>query len=56
VLVTESYWSGLLEWARERMLGEGKIGPRDLDLLRLSDDPAEVVAIVTSSARRQGLA
>jgi uncharacterized protein (TIGR00730 family) len=55
VLMSESYWSGLLVWIRERLLGEGKIAPDDLELLRVSDDPAEVLAIVAASTGRQGL-
>jgi uncharacterized protein (TIGR00730 family) len=55
VLVGDSYWRGLLDWIRERLLAEGKIAPHDLELLRISNEPAEVVAIVSSSAVRQGL-
>src|SRR5690606_28302885 len=31
VLFGESYWSGLLDWMRTSMLGEGKIKIEDLD-------------------------
>jgi uncharacterized protein (TIGR00730 family) len=55
VLVGRSYWQGLVEWTRERLLGEGKIAPPDLDLMHLSDDPAEVVELVVEGARRQGI-
>jgi predicted Rossmann-fold nucleotide-binding protein len=37
------YWGGLLDWMRERMAGEGKIGPLDLDLLLLADDAEDAV-------------
>ena len=33
VLVGSGYWSGLVDWIRERLLAEGKIAPDDLDLL-----------------------
>ena len=33
MLVGSDYWGGLVEWMRERLLGEGKISPGDLDLL-----------------------
>ena len=42
VMVGHDYWSGLLEWARARMLGEGMIAPTDLELLICTDDPAEI--------------
>jgi uncharacterized protein (TIGR00730 family) len=55
VLVEPGYWRGLMDWIRERVLAEGRISPGDLDLLRTSDDPAEVVEIVTAGASRQAV-
>ena len=46
VLVGTYYWRGLLEWIRDTMLGGGKIAPADVDLISLTDDPAEAVRIV----------
>jgi hypothetical protein len=54
VLVDTAWWSGLIDWARERLAGEGMISPGDLDLMRCTDDPAEVVAIMQAGAERQG--
>ena len=54
VLVCRDYWQGLLDWAREQMLGDGNIGREDLDLLYLTDDPHEVLALVTAGAEAQG--
>jgi uncharacterized protein (TIGR00730 family) len=54
VLVKSAWWSGLVEWMRERLAGEGMISPGDIDLLQCTDDPAEVVEIVEAGARRQG--
>ena len=56
VLVEGSYWSGLLAWLRERLLAEGKIAPEDLGLLHVSEQPEDVLAIVTAAAARQELA
>src|SRR3989442_5626591 len=44
VLFGSGYWNGLVEWARDTMLREGKITQRELDLILVTDDPAEVVA------------
>jgi uncharacterized protein (TIGR00730 family) len=55
VLVGRSYWQGLIDWTRDRLLAEGKIGAADIDLITLSDDPAEIVEIVMRAALRQGL-
>jgi uncharacterized protein (TIGR00730 family) len=55
VLVERSYWRGLIDWTRDRLLAEAKIAPDDLQLMRLSEDPAEVVEIVEHGAVCQGL-
>ena len=54
VLVGTEYWSGLIEWMRERMLGEGKIAPHDMSLFEVTDDPHEVVAKIFAGAELQG--
>ena len=43
VLFGSDYWSGLLEWLRDRPLGEGMISGADIALFSVTDDPAEVV-------------
>jgi uncharacterized protein (TIGR00730 family) len=55
VLVGSDYWRGLLEWMRERLAGEGKAAPEDVELLQVSDDPDEVAELVCAGARGQGL-
>jgi uncharacterized protein (TIGR00730 family) len=54
VLVDSDYWAGLVDWVRERVLAEGKIGPLDMDLVQVVDDPHEVVARVFRGAELQG--
>lgn len=51
VLFGSSYWQGLLDWLRQTVLTEGKISAADLDLLIVSDDPAEVVKIMKESTQ-----
>jgi uncharacterized protein (TIGR00730 family) len=53
VLVGTPYWSGLLDWLRERALAEGKISPGDVDAIRLVDDAAEVLEIVEQVEHRR---
>jgi uncharacterized protein (TIGR00730 family) len=43
VLFGSDYWRGLLDWLRGTMQREGKLSPNDLDLMFVTDDPAEVV-------------
>jgi uncharacterized protein (TIGR00730 family) len=47
------YWAGLLRWLRSPVCRQGKITPGDLDLLLLTEDPAEAVKAVVSSYEAQ---
>ena len=46
VLYGTAYWKGLVAWVRERLLGELKVDPGDLDLMAVTDDPEEVVRVI----------
>src|SRR4029079_12807615 len=48
VLFDTDYWGEMLDWIRAQMLVDGLVSPGDLDLLRLTDEPEEAVAWVTS--------
>ena len=44
VLFGTKYWSGLVKWVEDVMLGvEGNISPEDMDFLKMTDDPKEAV-------------
>ena len=49
VLMGVDYWKGLIEWVEKVMLTEGNISPEDVDLYTLTDDPDEVVEIITKA-------
>jgi uncharacterized protein (TIGR00730 family) len=51
VMVGKAYWSGLLDWAKNTLLAHGTISPGDLDLLKCTDDPAEVEQIIRDCYR-----
>ena len=53
VLVGRSYWSGLLSWLQDTMLAQGNIGPAEFGLLRVVDDPEEVVKIILEAHSTQ---
>jgi uncharacterized protein (TIGR00730 family) len=53
VLMGSEFWDGLLDWMRRRLMEERTIDADDLEMLRVTDDPAEVVAIVQSAAHRR---
>jgi uncharacterized protein (TIGR00730 family) len=56
VLMGHAYWDGLLTWLRDVQLPAGAIGAADLELLRITDDPAEAAAIISDYARANGIA
>jgi hypothetical protein len=46
ILVGSDYWTGLLGWIKDQLLGRGNISPGDLDIVQVIDDPAEMVRLV----------
>ncbi|MFL5385005.1 MAG: TIGR00730 family Rossman fold protein [Longimicrobiaceae bacterium] len=50
VLFGTAYWRGFLEWIRGVLMEEGKISPEDVDLMTVTDDPAEVVRMVLEAS------
>lgn len=47
VLVGVDYWQGLLAWLQDSAVAAGTVSQVDVDLLHLTDDPAEAVRIVS---------
>jgi uncharacterized protein (TIGR00730 family) len=44
VMIGTSYWQGLFDWLRQRVLADGKIDAQDLELVRLTDSTDEACA------------
>jgi uncharacterized protein (TIGR00730 family) len=49
VLMGTWYWQGLIDWLRDTMAAEGKIGPEDLNLFCLTDDVEEAVNYIVTA-------
>jgi len=49
VLFDREYWRELLDWVDGRLLTDEMISPDDVELLHVTDDPAEAVRIVVES-------
>jgi uncharacterized protein (TIGR00730 family) len=49
VLFGSKYWGGMVEWIKNTLLVEAKINEKDLNLLRVTDSPSEVVDIIAKS-------
>ena len=46
ILVGSAFWDGLVAWFRERLVGEGMIDAGDMDLIRIIDEPEQVVEAI----------
>jgi len=46
ILVGSSFWSGLVDWIREQLFGNGKIAEEDLMLFEIMDDVDEIVSYI----------
>jgi hypothetical protein len=53
ILFGKRYWGGLFEWLRARVLAEGKIRQDDLELMLLTDDPAQAAELVIRACKLQ---
>ena len=49
VLIGTEYWRGLLDWLRGTVIATGKISEADLEMLHVTDDVEEAVAIMGRS-------
>lgn len=48
ILVGSGFWRGFLDWFKDRLVGEGMISPKDMDLVQVLDDPEQIVAAIFS--------
>jgi uncharacterized protein (TIGR00730 family) len=52
VLFGSAFWGGLVEWIERLLIATGRVSPHDRDLLTVTDDPDEVVRVVSESYDR----
>jgi uncharacterized protein (TIGR00730 family) len=53
VLFDTNYWRPMIDWVEARVLPEGMVSREDVALMRFTDDPDEVVAIVLDRYERR---
>jgi hypothetical protein len=46
ILVGGEFWGGLLDWMRDKLVGEGMAGKNDLDLMQVIDEPEAIVEAI----------
>jgi uncharacterized protein (TIGR00730 family) len=54
ILVGSQFWGGLVEWFKTTLLDEKVISPSDLDLIKIIDEPEEVVAAIFKHYETRG--
>src|ERR1700722_1714611 len=54
ILFGREHWKGLLAWMKTRLEKDKLISPGDLDLVKITDDVDEVIAIIRDYERRVG--
>ncbi len=55
ILVGREYWRGLLDWLRDQAVARGYLAGTDLNFLKVSEDPAEVMEHITRFYRGQAM-
>lgn len=48
ILVGGDFWRGLLAWMEDKLVGEGMVGPDDMKLLQVIEEPAAIVEAIFS--------
>lgn len=46
VLVGSEFWTGLIDWIKAQLVSNGFISPKDIDLVTITDDVEEVIAMM----------
>ncbi len=54
ILVGGSYWRGLLDWMGDRMVGEGMINAKDMELMQVIEDPEAIVEAIFAFYESRG--
>jgi len=54
ILMGSAYWQGLLDWMRNVQVAQGTVSASDLDLIRVIDDPDQVVEAVFDFYQHRG--
>ena len=56
ILVGSAFWAGLIDWLKDRLVGEQMINPEDMNLIQVIDDPDLVVEAIFRHYETRGFA
>ena len=54
ILVHEPFWAGLIDWFKTTLVKEGMINPEDMDLIKIINEPKEVVDAIFKHYEARG--
>ena len=54
ILVGAKFWSGLVDWFRQTLINEGMIEAVDMNLIKVIDDPREIVEAIFKHYETRG--
>jgi uncharacterized protein (TIGR00730 family) len=54
ILVGREFWTGLLDWMRDRLVGERMIAAADMDLMTIIEEPAAIVEAIFDFYENRG--
>jgi uncharacterized protein (TIGR00730 family) len=54
ILVGSDFWRGFLDWLHDRLVGEQMVDERDIDLMRIIDDPDAIVEAIFDFYENRG--
>jgi uncharacterized protein (TIGR00730 family) len=46
ILVGGDFWHGLVDWVRDKLVGEGMIARKDIDLMQIIEEPEAIVEAI----------
>jgi uncharacterized protein (TIGR00730 family) len=54
ILVGRAFWQGLIDWIGDTLVGERMIGEKDLELMQILEEPAEIVEAIFNFYENRG--
>lgn len=55
VLVSSKFWSGLIDWFKDKLVNEGMIKEEDLDLFKVVDSADDVLSVINTFYQERGM-
>jgi uncharacterized protein (TIGR00730 family) len=54
ILVGRPFWQGFIDWATAALVGEGMVGEKDLELMQILEEPADIVEAIFNFYENRG--